>query len=169
MATSPNSATRSRTSSPATPDGLFEETIDSSSCSHISNLLSDTAESEPVLKTFRRAVAWKAQRTHDALHSAKRRKVRCRSVLVAQSHTNTSTGCVSDMWNLWINNATPICMPRMCLLRLLARRAYSGAPERRGSQVLCVFLYIPVSFLNTLRCRYAARYRVLQRVSGHDP
>ncbi|KAI9463201.1 hypothetical protein BJY52DRAFT_1253633 [Lactarius psammicola] len=75
MAASPNSATRSRTSSPATPDGLFEETIDTSSCSHISTLLSDTAESEPVLKTFRRAVAWKAQRTHDALHSAKRRKV----------------------------------------------------------------------------------------------
>ncbi|KAH9010113.1 hypothetical protein EDB85DRAFT_2053774 [Lactarius pseudohatsudake] len=75
MAASPNSATRSRTSSPATPDGLFDESIDTSRCSHISTLLSDTAESEPVLKTFRRAVAWKAQRTHDALHSAKRRKV----------------------------------------------------------------------------------------------
>ena len=72
-----NFESRIRTSSPATPDGLFEETIDASNCPHISNLLSDAAESEPVLKTFRRAVAWKAQRTHDALHSTKRRKVRC--------------------------------------------------------------------------------------------
>ena len=85
MAASPDLATRPRTSSPATPYGLFEEPIDTTSCSHISTLLSDTAEREPVLETFRHAVA---QRTHDALHSAKRRKVCYRSVLVARNHTN---------------------------------------------------------------------------------
>ncbi|KAI0250551.1 hypothetical protein BJV78DRAFT_1218500 [Lactifluus subvellereus] len=52
MAASPNSVTRSHSSSAATPDGL-----------------------DPLLKTFRRAIVWKAQRTHDTLHSAKRRKV----------------------------------------------------------------------------------------------
>jgi hypothetical protein len=80
MAASPNSATRSRSSSAATPDGIFDEpepeSIDNISCSHISALLADPTESEPLLNTFRRVVTWKARRTHDALHSAKRRKVR---------------------------------------------------------------------------------------------
>jgi hypothetical protein len=76
MAVSPNSATRSRSSSAATPDGLFEEATDSTGCTHISALLADSAESDPQLKRYRSVVTWKAQRTHDALHSAKRRKVR---------------------------------------------------------------------------------------------
>lgn len=76
MAASPNSATRSRSSSAATPDGLFDEATDSTGCTHFSTLLADSAESDPLLKRFRSVVAWKAQRTHDALHAAKRRKVR---------------------------------------------------------------------------------------------
>ena len=72
MAASPNS----HSSSAATPDGLFEEATDNANCTHISALLADPTESNSLLKTFRRVVTWKAQRTHDALHSAKRRKVR---------------------------------------------------------------------------------------------
>ncbi|KAH9991013.1 hypothetical protein BJV77DRAFT_1009515 [Russula vinacea] len=75
MAASPNSATRSQASSAATPDGLFDEAVDNTGCTHISALLADSAESEPLLKRFRSVVTWKAQRTHEALHSAKRRKV----------------------------------------------------------------------------------------------
>ncbi|KAF8502664.1 hypothetical protein F5888DRAFT_1800198 [Russula emetica] len=71
MAASPNS----HSSSAGTPDGLFEEATDDTGCTHISALLADPTESDPLLKRFRRLVAWKAQRTHDALHSAKRRKV----------------------------------------------------------------------------------------------
>jgi ubiquitin carboxyl-terminal hydrolase 22/27/51 len=76
MAASPNSATRSHSSSAATPDGLFDEAVDNTGCTHISALLADSAESDPLLKRFRSVVTWKAQRTHEALHSAKRRKVR---------------------------------------------------------------------------------------------
>ena len=75
MAASPNSATRSRSSSAATPDAIFDEPIDNIGCSHISALLADPTESNPLLKRFRRVVTWKAQRTHEALHSPKRRKV----------------------------------------------------------------------------------------------
>jgi ubiquitin carboxyl-terminal hydrolase 22/27/51 len=81
MAASPNSATRSRSSSAASPDPIFDEhepePIDSIGyCTHISALLADPTESEPLLNRFRRVVTWKARRTHEALHSAKRRKVR---------------------------------------------------------------------------------------------
>ena len=69
---SPNS----HSSSAATPDGLFEEATENTGCTHISALLAGSTESDPLLKRFRRVVSWKAQRTHDALHSAKRRKVR---------------------------------------------------------------------------------------------
>ena len=75
MAASPNSATRSHSSSVATPDAIFDEPIDNIGCTHISPLLADTTERDPLLKRFRRVVTWKAQRTHEALHSAKRRKV----------------------------------------------------------------------------------------------
>ncbi|KAN0123099.1 cysteine proteinase, partial [Russula decolorans] len=54
---------------------LFDEATDSTGCTHISALLADFTESDTLLKRFRRVVTWKAQRTHDALHSAKRRKV----------------------------------------------------------------------------------------------
>ena len=75
MAASPNTATRSRSSSAATPDAISDDPIDNIGCSHISALLADPTESDPLLKRFRRVVTWKAQRTHEALHSAKRRKV----------------------------------------------------------------------------------------------
>ena len=72
MAASPNN---SHSSSAATPDGLFDEASDNTGCTHISALLADSTESGPLLKRFRGLVSWKAQRTHDALHAAKRRKV----------------------------------------------------------------------------------------------
>ncbi|KAI0272101.1 hypothetical protein BGY98DRAFT_1002523 [Russula aff. rugulosa BPL654] len=72
MAVSPNN---SHSSSAGTPDGLFDEATDNTGCTHISALLADPTESDPLLKRFRSLVSWKAQRTHDALHSAKRRKV----------------------------------------------------------------------------------------------
>ena len=73
MAASPNSA---HSSSAATPDGLFDEATDNTGCTHISALLADSADRDPVLNRFRRVVTWKTQRTHEALHPAKRRKVR---------------------------------------------------------------------------------------------
>ncbi|KAH9958065.1 hypothetical protein BC827DRAFT_1222024 [Russula dissimulans] len=65
----------SHSSSAATPDGLFDEPADNNGCTHISALLADPIESEPLLKNYRRVVTWKARRTHEALHSVKRRKL----------------------------------------------------------------------------------------------
>jgi hypothetical protein len=75
MAASPNSATRSRSSSDAIFDEPDPESVYNTGCSHTLALLADPTESNPLLKTFRRVVTWKARRTHEALHSPKRRKV----------------------------------------------------------------------------------------------
>ncbi|KAI0259604.1 hypothetical protein BC834DRAFT_833247 [Gloeopeniophorella convolvens] len=75
MAASPNSATRSHSSSPATADGLFDEPTDPNRCSHIAAVLADPSEGAALLKKFRGVVSWKAQRSHEALHAAKRRKI----------------------------------------------------------------------------------------------
>jgi hypothetical protein len=112
MAVSPNTATRSRSSSAATPDAIFDEPTDNIGCSHISALLADPTESDPLLKRFRRVVTWKAQRTHEALHSAKRRKV-CPFTLLAVSLQCLviCAGSAPDVWDVPISNTSSIRMP----------------------------------------------------------
>jgi hypothetical protein len=106
MAASPNN---SRSSSAGTPDGLFDEATDSTGCTHISALLADPAESDPLLKRFRSLVAWKAQRTHDALHSAKRRKVPFHdSPSVPLPGSYMRIGSASYVWNLRTGYASSI-------------------------------------------------------------
>jgi hypothetical protein len=96
MAASPNS----HSSSAGTPDGLFDEATDSTGCTHISALLADFTESDTLLKRFRRVVTWKAQRTHDALHSAKRRKVPFIFLPRCLPCSYMRLGSTSYLWNL---------------------------------------------------------------------
>jgi hypothetical protein len=108
MAASPNN---SHSSFAATPDGLFEEATDNSGCTHISALLADPTESDPLLKRFRSLVSWKAQRTHDALHSAKRRKVRFHiSPSVPLPGSYMRLGSASYVWNLRTGYTSSICV-----------------------------------------------------------
>jgi len=112
MAASPNTATRSRSSSAATPDAISDDPIDNIGCSHISVLLEDPTESDPLLKRFRRVVTWKAQRTHEALHSAKRRKV-CHFIPlpVSLQFLVIWAGSAPDVWDVRTSNASSIRMP----------------------------------------------------------
>jgi len=140
MAASPNSATRSRSSSDAIFDEPDPESVYNTGCSHALALLADSTESEP-LKTFRRVVTWKARRTHEALHSPKRRKVRLSTRIRASAvHTNVCIGSAPHVRDVRTSNSSSICLPRLCLLWLLARRPYRRAFERRKTQILCVYL-----------------------------
>jgi hypothetical protein len=141
MAASPNSATRSRSSSDAVFDEPDPESVDNTACSHILALLADPTESEPLLKTFRRVVTWKARRTHEALHSAKRRKVRSSiRIRVSAVHVYVCTGSAPHVRDLRTSNSSSICLSRLCLLCLLARRPRRRASEQRKTQILCVHL-----------------------------
>ena len=168
MAVSPNN---SHSSSAGTPDGLFDEATDNTGCTHISALLADPTESDPLLKRFRSLVSWKAQRTHDSLHSAKRRKVRFHiSPLVPLPGLYMRVGSASYVWNLWTGYTSPIRVSRLCLLRLLAGRSYSGPFEGRESQILCAYINIwcYLLLLTIRRCRYTARRSILQGMPRRD-
>lgn len=49
---------------------------DPAKCPHIISALSDEGERGMLVNKYKAAVAWSARRSHDAVHSAKRRKVR---------------------------------------------------------------------------------------------
>ncbi|TFY65623.1 hypothetical protein EVG20_g5463 [Dentipellis fragilis] len=51
------------------------EDTDVQQCPHISAALADPLQRQQLTHKFKSAVAWSAQRTHDAIHPAKRRKV----------------------------------------------------------------------------------------------
>lgn len=49
---------------------------DPAKCPHIASALSDEGEREMLVKKYKAAISWNARRSHDAVHAAKRRKVR---------------------------------------------------------------------------------------------
>ena len=161
-AASPNSATRSRSSSDAIFNEPDPESVDNIGCSRTLALLADPTESGPLFKTFRNVVTWKPRRTHEALHSPKRRKVRLSTrIRVSAVHAHVCIGSTSHVRRCGTcRPATP--RPFVCL-----DCAFSGCWQddhivehfdRRKTQILCVYLcasFAPLS--NRTQASYSAR------------